>query len=126
MQTPPSKARTECRHALASRWFNVSVTPGSNNLLLAQATSDWVTAIQRLRDTPGLSHHHLSAADITHNQSLPTRTDVKQGPKKGKGWPDVAFNPEAGFQAILQVVMASQAGTKISKSRSYPTIAELE
>ena len=111
---------------LATRWFNAAVTPGTDNLMLAQATSDWTATIQRLRENPGLERNHLSPSDVSHNTHLPARTDVKQGSKKGKGWSNVTYNSEAGYQAVYQTMLATQAGNYISRSRAYPTIQDLE
>ena len=111
---------------LAARWFNAAVTPGASNLLLAQATSDWTTIIHRLGNEPELERNHLSASDVSHNPHLPAREDIKQGSKKSKGWSKVSYSAEDGYQVVYQTMLVTQVGTAISRSRTYPTIADLE
>ena len=117
--------RTSSGKQLATIWFNAAVQEGEESLLLSQASQHWTEATQRLSNEPKRSTTYFSTSDIIHNPQLPTRTDVKQGDKKGKGWTGISYDPETGYQAVYNSIVSETAGTQISKSKKYPSIQDI-
>ena len=99
--------------SIAAIWFNATVAEqGEEDLTLSQATEEWLNLIQQIQSEIGRTvlTTTLHASDLTHNTNLPSRTDLKIGSKRVKGWANVSYNPEAGKQAVEDEIHCIDAG----------------
>ena len=112
---------------LATAWFRAAVREGSDAVLLSRVRSDWTDARERINQELGpRTTQFLGDADVTYNNALPERADVQVDKRRGKGWQDVDYDPEAGYRTFRDDIKAARAGRNVTRAGHYPTMAELQ
>ena len=96
-------------------WFAHAAqpAPGSRRHLgIAQATEAWQEQMERIQSEPIIGEFFIyewpPEIDIA---ALPERKPVKIAGYTKQGWPNIRFEPEAGYQALVRMAHVKRLGT---------------
>ena len=98
-------------------WFAhaAQAAPGSRKHLgIAQATEAWQEQMERIQAEPVVGEFFIyewpPEIDIA---ALPERKPVKIGGYTKQGWPNIRFEPEAGYQALVRMAHVKRLGAMV-------------
>ena len=100
--------------AMTRCWFDhAAVTaPGSRRHLgLAQASEAWQEQTARIKDEPVIGEFFVyDWTDEISIPALPERKPVKIEGYTKQGWPNIRFEPELGYQALVRLAHVKRLG----------------